>query len=322
VPQGVQARFPDDQLLSSMHVESYMGSPLVDREGNVCGIIAVMDTRPMRDETALDALDVLRVFSSRAALEVERVKTIAALERSLAERDDALERLAAMVQQFKVLTARREKIREQERTRVAKEVHDELGQQLTLIKFEHARVRRALKSGQDVEQILADFPTIIDRAIETVRRIATELRPGILDNFGLAATLEWQAEQFSRRTGIECRFSEVTDISSDSNVSTALFRIFQEALTNVARHSGATRVVAALRRDDGRSAVLEVSDNGRGIDETALRGLNTTGLLGMRERAEMLGGTLLIENNSNGGARIVAVVPVGAASGSAAGGMA
>ena len=132
-----------------------------------------------------------------------------------------------------------------------------------------------------------------------------ELRPGILDDLGLVAALEWQLKDFEKRTGIRCEFfPPVEDISLDADLSTALFRIFQEALTNVVRHSGATAVRVRLRAD-ADSSTLEVEDNGKGIEKEKLLSLESLGLLGMRERAQMFGGRITVTGTPGIGTTVV-----------------
>jgi signal transduction histidine kinase len=204
-------------------------------------------------------------------------------------------------EQLRALAARLQSIREEERTRVAREIHDELGQALTSIKIDVASLIQELPPNQHepvkrAESILK----LADETIQSVRRLATELRPGILDDLGLVAAVEWATEEFQARTGIKCRVSVPdADIKMDSEPSTALFRILQETLTNVARHADATEVEVRLTRVIGGLS-LETYDNGIGFDEGKLRPGSSLGLLGMRERALLLGGELTIRSASDG----------------------
>ena len=146
----------------------------------------------------------------------------------------------------------------------------------------------------------------IDETIQVVRRIATELRPGVLDTAGLLAALEWQANQFQTQTGIACEVKAgVKETLWDQDLNTAFFRIFQEALTNVIRHARATKVEVRLAEADG-DVVLEVKDNGRGISEAEIHNTKSIGLLGIRERAALLGGTLRIEGERGKGTTLTA----------------
>jgi PAS domain S-box-containing protein len=194
--------------------------------------------------------------------------------------------------QLRALAARLQKVREEERTRVAREIHDELGQALTAIKIDLSALCRELPA--DRKQRSQSVLQQVDETIQSVRRISTELRPAILDAAGLVAAVEWAAEEFAARTGTKCQLDlPQEDIVIDPEHATALFRIFQETLTNVARHAGATAVDVRLVRENG-ILILEVRDNGKGIREEQLSASSSLGILGMRERALLLGGELTI----------------------------
>jgi signal transduction histidine kinase len=197
--------------------------------------------------------------------------------------------------QLRALAARLQRAREEERTRVAREIHDELGQALTAIKIDLAALIRELPGGTGPQiQRSPSILKLLDEAIQSVRRIATELRPGILDDLGLVAAVEWAAEDFQARTGTKCDVSlPALDIALDPERATALFRILQETLTNVARHTNATRVDVRLAQEN-EDLILEVYDNGQGIGKEQLSAGSSLGILGMRERALLLGGELTI----------------------------
>jgi signal transduction histidine kinase len=149
----------------------------------------------------------------------------------------------------------------------------------------------------------------IDETIQVVKKICTELRPTVLDHFGLSAAIEWQAEDFQKRTGINCKVSfHPEDIVLEQNISIVIFRIFQEALTNIMRHSDATEVKASLKAKDGM-ITLEVKDNGKGITEEEITNSNSFGLLGIRERVNFLGGNVTISGISNKGTAIKVNIP-------------
>jgi len=151
--------------------------------------------------------------------------------------------------------------------------------------------------------------TLLDEMVKTVRRISAELRPGVLDDLGLVPALEWQAREWQERTGIECAVtSEVGAIQIGREPGTALFRIFQETLTNVARHAGATKVTSGLRCEDG-AILLEIRDNGRGVTADEVRHSKSLGLLGMRERAKMLGGEFRIAGEPARGTTVTVRIP-------------
>jgi signal transduction histidine kinase len=154
-----------------------------------------------------------------------------------------------------------------------------------------------------------DMASCIDDTIQTIRRIATELRPGVLDTAGLPAAIEWQAHQFQSQTGIQCRVkTTVQDADWNQDLNTAFFRIFQETLTNIIRHAGATRVEVRLSEDDGWLE-LQIKDNGRGISEAQIHNTKSIGLLGMRERAALLGGEVVWRGQSGKGTTVTVRLP-------------
>jgi signal transduction histidine kinase len=151
---------------------------------------------------------------------------------------------------------------------------------------------------------------LIDETIQTVRRIITDIRPSILDDFGLIAAIEWQAQEFQKRTGIECEFiSALEDIRLDEQHSTAVFRIFQESLTNVVRHAAATKVTVRLYQEADH-LILKVADNGKGITEEKISDPKSLGLLGMRERVLLLGGTVNISGEPCKGTMVSVEIPL------------
>jgi len=202
------------------------------------------------------------------------------------------------------LTEHIEQVKEQERTRIAREIHDDLGGNLTAIKM--ALSMMAARLPDDQPQLLdkANYlDDLVDRTIEAVHRISLDLRPRMLD-LGIVAALEWQAREFEKQMGIACVFrGPGEDIVLDDDHTAALFRIFQEALTNIAKHAGATRVVVSLRREQDHLS-LTISDNGRGIAPADRLKPQSFGLRGMSERAKALGGTLALSAAPGGGTMV------------------
>jgi signal transduction histidine kinase len=233
------------------------------------------------------------------------------------ERNQALHELEQSREQLHQLTAGLLMAREEERTAVAREIHDVLGQTLTALKMDVSWVgaRSPADAPPAVRQKLTAMSGLIDDTIVTVRRLATSLRPGVLDDLGLTAAVEWQAQEFEQRTGIRCVLrATVDDETLDPHVSTALFRILQESLTNVARHSRASLVTVTLE-DSGTDLVLEVRDDGVGIPPAAAANTRSIGLAGMRERAQLAGGGLSISGTPGVGTTVRAQVPRGAEAG-------
>jgi PAS domain S-box-containing protein len=228
----------------------------------------------------------------------------------ITERKQAEKELEHSFGQLRALAARLQGIREEERTRVAREIHDELGQALTAIKIAVTALLRSVPPDKEAKaQRGESVLKLLDEVIQSVRRIATELRPVVLDELGLVAAVEWASEEFQARTGIKCRISlPDADIAIDPECATALFRIFQETLTNVARHANATRVNVRLTKEDG-NLTLQVHDNGKGISEEQLSAASSLGILGMRERASLLGGELTITGAPGKGTTAIARIP-------------
>ncbi|SJZ68699.1 hybrid sensor histidine kinase/response regulator [Sediminibacterium ginsengisoli] len=188
-------------------------------------------------------------------------------------------------------------VREEERVSMAREIHDVLGQMLTALRFDISMVRTNVKEDQHREK-LSDAVTMIDDIIKTVRKIATQLRPLLLDDMGLGAAIEWQNTEFSQRTGIECRFYEecsdaLTDLNRD--VAIGLFRIFQEVLTNISRHAKATYVHTVLSCNE-HYIMLNIRDNGRGFDPQEVKKKKTLGILGMKERVLSMNGHMQLDS--------------------------
>jgi len=235
---------------------------------------------------------------------------IMALSEDITERMKAEEALQRSRDQLRALAARVQRGREEERTRLAREVHDELGQALTGIKLESASLIRELPGDARQQSDRAEsIMKLADETIQAVRRISTELRPAILDDLGLVAAVEWAAQEFEARTGTECRLDlPKDDIVIDQERATALFRILQETLTNVARHANATQVRVRLARNNGNLS-LEVQDNGRGFDEEEPSAGGHLGVLGMQERALLLGGQLTIDGVPGKGTTVRVRIP-------------
>ena len=224
-------------------------------------------------------------------------------------------RLRASEESLRNLAAHLQSVREEERIHIAREIHDELGQALTGLKFDINSLARTCAEGEPgaLAERTQAMGHSIDRIINSVRRIASGLRPEVLDEIGLGAAVEWQAREFSRRTGIRCTVALEPGFNDpDRERSTALFRIFQELLTNVARHANATRVSVTLSEVDGESLSLTVEDNGRGIKEEEFASSKSLGFMGLRERVLAFGGAIDVQGEEGKGTRVSVSVPLAA----------
>lgn len=250
----------------------------------------------------LDRGYIVRDTHGRAARMIGAMMDIS--DRKLTE-----QRLRDSREQLRALSAHLERIREEERTRIAREIHDELGQALTGLKMDLSWFAARLPNQPALTEKSVAMLKLIDSTVHAVRRLSTELRPAILDNLGLVPAIEWLAQEFPKRSGVTCQFrTSDDDLSVDEERTTALFRICQEALTNVARYAGATEVQINLEADE-KEITLRVTDNGRGITDAEMKGTKSLGLLGMRERTRLHGGTLLIAGTPGQGTTLTVRIP-------------
>jgi PAS domain S-box-containing protein len=245
----------------------------------------------------------------------ERKRAEDALQRSRAELEERVKErtreLADSQEQLRNLYSHLQSLREEERTNIAREIHDDLGQALTALKMDLSWIAGKLRGDNKglKEKLHADVDQV-DKTIQAVKRVCTELRPGILDHLGIVAAIEWQAEEFQKRTGIKCEVVfDPEDAEVDVDLRTPLFRIFQEALTNVLKHAKATRVKASFKRTRS-SIILEITDNGVGIADDDLSKPNSFGLMGMRERVYPWGGKVTVSGVENEGTTVEVIIPV------------
>jgi len=322
------------RALRELDLKSALVVPLMARERTIGALTLVWvgsRRRYSRADLALGeelarrvalALDNVRLYDEAQKLNAtleQRVNTRTAqllaintrLESEVAERKEAQRRLEESQSQLRRLSAHLQAAREEERIRIAREIHDELGQALAGLKMDVAWLQRSQnRQAPAIPPRLEDMSVLIDATVQAVRRIATELRPSILDDLGLAAAIEWQLDEFRERTGLECVLtSNLKSMVLEATSATALFRIFQEALTNVARHASATRV--AVNLDEGPdSLTLRIQDNGRGISEEEMRQAKSFGLLGMRERVYLLEGEIDIRGAPGQGTTVTVRIPL------------
>lgn len=244
-------------------------------------------------------------------LEGQRVVAAVTAFQDITERKQAEEALLTSRLRLRELSAFLQNVREEERTRIARELHDELGQALTALRIDLDWLAiRLPDAGASIADKLAAMRAMVANTVESVRRISQDLRPGVLDDLGLAAAIEWQAERFEENTGIPCVVMmnrEEFDLSEP--VATAVFRIVQEALTNVARHAGATRVM--IKVEEGAAGlVLRISDDGAGFSVSSKPAKKSYGLLGIRERVNVLGGEVEIVGLPGQGVTLSIRIPI------------
>lgn len=230
------------------------------------------------------------------------------LEQRVADRTLELRQSRDLLQQF---SNHLQNLLEEERKKISREIHDELGQALTGLKMDLKSINKMLLPDQDpIRQKIAASLQLVDNTISTMRRISSDLRPGILDDLGLIAAVEWLVTNFQNRTGIEVEFIvEPMDLEIPREMNTAMYRIIQEALTNVMRHSQASRVTISIT---GKPEEIEIKiqDNGRGFDDETIRRSRSLGLTGIRERALLIGGQAKVFGNSGVGTQVIICVPV------------
>jgi PAS domain S-box-containing protein len=219
--------------------------------------------------------------------------------------------LKVSYEQIRLLASHIENVREEEKIKIAREIHDELGQQITGLKMDISWVSDKIGPADKVlHEKTKEILSLLDDTVKSVRRISTDLRPGILDDFGLVAALEWQSKEFEKRSGIKTKFdSPFPELITPANISTGLFRIFQESLTNVARHAEASQIFASITKIDNE-VVLKITDNGKGFDVSKIGHKHTLGLLGMKERTMIMGGDCNILSEKNKGTTVLVSVPL------------
>lgn len=286
--------FPRAKLANNLGVKAGFGFPIMTGE-KVVAVLEFFSTEVMEPDKAL--LEVMANIGTQLG--------------RVSERKRAEERLKQSRQELRDLNNRLQSIREEERTWMAREIHDELGQMLTAIKIDLSWVEKRL--GNDQKNILnrtCVMSELLDKTIKRVQKISTNLRPEVLDMLGLSEAIEWQAQEFQERTEIECHLdSELCDIDLNPDLSTAIFRILQETLTNVARHASASQINIRLYEKCG-NLVLEVRDNGRGISKSQISNSKSLGLLGIRERALLWDGEVKISGIKGRGTTVIVKIPM------------
>ena len=291
---------------------SVLVTALQDAKGDLRGFAKLtrdMTVRREREEALTRAKELLELRVEQRAAVLTRVNEELRVE--IAERRHTEEQFKATLEQLRALAARLQSIREEERASIAREIHDELGQACTAIKMDLALIGRKITKRQtQLRTKIESSMQLVDEMIATLRRIASDLRPRTLDDLGLAAALEWQGQEFEKRTGIHCHLALPEEpLNLDSERSIAIFRIFQESLTNVIRHAQATSVDAHLEIQ-GEQLIFYVHDNGKGFDPQEARARRSLGLVGMQERALLLNGEVKIKGVPGSGTTMMLRIPL------------
>jgi PAS domain S-box-containing protein len=244
-----------------------------------------------------------------------KVIGVSKVARDITESRQAEKNLRDSREQMRALLARLESLREEERIRISREIHDELGQRLTVLRMRLQLMERQFEEMEGSPEFntlldrIVEMSELVDEIVRVVQEVAAQLRPGVLDKLGLGSALQYESRRFLERTGIswEVRLPETEPVVS-TEVTTALFRIFQECLANIARHAHATKVETALNLEEGW-VTLRVQDNGRGITEAEMADPASLGLLGMKERTALLGGKIAFQRDTEGGTIVTVRIP-------------
>ena len=232
--------------------------------------------------------------------------------KDITERKKAEQELKESYDAIRELTSYLEKIREEERTNISREIHDELGQQLTVLKMDISWLKKKIKALADasVLQRVDDMLSMLNETVNSVRRISSNLRPSLLDDLGLVVAIEWQLSEFEKRSGIKTVFTaDEIGMEIDRDIATGLFRIFQESLTNAAKHAEATEITVSLQKINDQ-LILHIRDNGLGYENEAVKNKKTFGILGMQERSLMMGGECRIKSETGTGTSVEVMVPL------------
>jgi|GEM_PF-1902575 len=311
---------PDELIGKSALILSPFGNKALEHT-EVKKIIECMNKKGIWSGELLNVKKDGTLFWSLASVSTfehpQHGKVWIGIHTDITERKMAEEQLKNSHEQLRNLARHLQTVREEERTKISREIHDELAQVLTALKMSLSWLDKKISESVENEisssQMLEEIDTmskLVDDTLQMARRVATELRPRILDDLGLISAIEWQAQEFQSRTGIRCKLrSNLDSVNLDQARSTAIFRIFQESLTNVMRHSGATRVSITLMRKSAH-VILEVKDDGKGISQNEISNLTSLGIRGMRERAIFLGGEVEITGKPKKGTKVIARIPL------------
>ncbi|MES2431784.1 MAG: histidine kinase [Bacteroidota bacterium] len=306
--------FLPDIVLSDHSLPSFDSSGALELVKTICPDVPfILVTATVSEEFAVNILKrgaadyILKTNMSRLPSAV-----IGAIEKSkiVKEKEIAEEELKNSYTQLRNLASHLQDIREEERASMAREIHDELGQQLTGLKLDCLWLSLKIPdSNVEVKEKVKVMESLLNTTLSTVKKIATELHPALLERLGFVEAIKWKGHEFEKRTGIKIDLTlPVNDIDISHKTSIALFRIFQESLTNIARHSGAKNVHCSLQ-NKGNEIFLDIKDDGKGFDVSAIQQMKSLGLLGIKERTLMLEGTYEIDSKPGKGTKISVVLP-------------
>jgi len=279
-------------------------------------VVKIIDMIWLEGHAIFDTVQVTKTGNKIPAeisahlIEFNNKPAVLFISRDVSQREEAERKIKDTGERLRNLALHLQNIREEERTLIVREIHDELGQMLTFLKIQIALVGKKLNDDQQILKDKIDSSLkLIDDSINSIQRIAEKLRPNVLDELGIGPAIDWQAKDFSDRTGIEC----VCDLPKeepflDKEKSTAVFRIFQEALTNIARHANADKVFISLK-EYKNNLILEIKDNGKGITVNQINDSRSLGILGMKERAMLFSGRVKIKSSMNSGTSVLVEIP-------------
>jgi len=298
---------PISEFLEEKSLQKYKEQIAVGAEGNHQNLDLIWKKK--------DKQEIFTVFSPKFIWDREgNLKDGIGVLTDVTEQRQVENELMRSQWELRRLSQHLQNVREKEGKRIAREIHDELGQALTALKIDLSYLsKKFVKESPNQKQFTAKIRAmsdLIDKTIKTVQKVSAELRPRLLDDLGLIPAIEWYTQDFQKRTTIECESElESHGIDLDSDCNTAIFRIFQEALTNVARHAEATRIKISLKKADGEIELL-ISDNGKGISEDDVFSPNSLGLIGMRERIRPFGGKIKLHSVPHKGTTLRVTLPV------------
>jgi two-component system sensor histidine kinase UhpB len=297
----------------SIHYLRSDGSPLPREQCSILNLVRQGRPYHNRDDVFVrkDGTVFPVAYVSTPIIDNGQIFAIVIAFHDITELKQAEQELQQSRQQLRELSVFLQTVREEERKRIARELHDELGQTLTALRIDLNWLEERLPGAEPrITDKLAAMESLLNKTVDSMRRISEDLRPGMLDDLGLAAAIEHHVEKFTEQTGIPCELTmRQDDFDLDEQIATAVFRILQESLTNVTRHAAASRVSIEVQ-ESGDEIRLTVQDDGCGLPDKKDRRRNSYGLLGMHERVKMLGGYLEISSAPGKGTRIEAVIPV------------